>query len=243
MGELQRATGRMEDDAPRPAVRTRVAATGGERASLERAHHLPGPELPRAGARASRSRSDRAQHRPDRGRRAPQLVPAAARTPARRAWPGRCQRGPGSAPAHTSTVTRCGCTTACAARSGSGSPCSSPIRPACSTPSGWSSARSRCCARTRSAPVRTCVRGLSGTVVGFVVGGGAVDRDRHERDLALAPAAARDPVRRRRSRGDLLRRRAGGVHADAGVPVQHHPARPAGGSACCASRTWRSAAR
>ena len=49
------------------------------------------PELPRAGAELRRL-ADRAQHRPDRGRRAAQLAGPPARPPARRAWRGRCRR-------------------------------------------------------------------------------------------------------------------------------------------------------
>ena len=118
----------------------------------QRVHHLARPELPRPGA-GLRGLDDRPQHRSDGGGRAAQLAASGCSAASPRGWRGRCPRS-SSAPARTSTATRCGCTTACAAPSGSGSPCSSPTRPACSTPSGSCSARSRCCARTRSTPDR-----------------------------------------------------------------------------------------
>ena len=72
---------------------------------------------------------------------------------------------------------------------------------------------------------------------------GAARADRHQHDAAVAAAARRGPARRVRAGGDLLRRRPGRVHADAGDPLQHHPARRLAGRACCGSRTSRSAAR
>ena len=63
---------------------------------------------------------------------------------------------PSTGPGPTSTRARSGCTTACAAASPWAPRFWSPTCPACSTPSGSSSARSRCCARTRSAPARPC---------------------------------------------------------------------------------------
>ena len=48
--------------------------------------------------------------------------------------------------------------------------------------------------------------------------------DRHRPRAALVPAAARDSVRRVRAGGDLVRGRAGRLHADPRHPLQHPPA-------------------
>ena len=60
---------------------------------------------------------------------------------------------------------------------------------------------------------------------------------RHQHDAALVPAAARRPARRPRAGCDLLRGGAGRLHAGGPDSVQHPPARRAGRSAWCGSRT------
>ena len=72
---------------------------------------------------------------------------------------------------HTSTSGRCGCTTAFVRRRPWLSPFWWQPRSGCSTPSGWSSACSPSSAQRHSTPGQNAVRGLVGTVLGFVVGG------------------------------------------------------------------------
>ena len=129
-----------------------------------------------------------------------------------------------SAPPPTSIRIRCGCTTACAARSGSAWPCWSPISAGCSTPSGSCSAPCRCCGRTRSTPARTCYAGWSARSPASSSAPGCIELIGTNQTAAVVPAAGGDPLRRDRSGGHLVRRRPGRVHADAGDPVQHHRA-------------------
>ena len=98
------------------------------------------------------------------------------------------------------------------------------------------------------------LRGLLGTVAGFVVGGVLVVLIGTNTTAAVAAAPLRRPARRPRSRGDLVRRRPGRVHAHAADPLQHPGARGLGdragadrghragqrgqprGRACCSGR-------
>ena len=131
-----------------------VPARRRRRVTADRARHVARPELPRAGARASRSRrslrTSSSQPRPS-GEAGCRACSATSRRTSR----GRSRRR-GNARPRISIATRSGCTTACAARSAWPRPCSSPTCRACSTRSGSSSGRSPSCARTRSARARTC---------------------------------------------------------------------------------------
>ena len=116
-----RARARAIADAARPRSAPGATRRGARRRQLiSRAR----PELPRAGARAivvARSRRTSTSPRPPSGA----AGSTAARPPAAGVSPAPCPP-PRSAPARTSSCTRSGCTTACAAPSPSGSPCSSP---------------------------------------------------------------------------------------------------------------------
>ena len=138
------------------------------------------PELPRAGAELRR-RPDRGERRasPRRPRGAPGSTGCWAAS--RPGLAGTADGGPASGPAPRRAQLAVAAQQPARRGRARRSRSSSPTSAASSTASGSCSERSRCFARTRSAPGRTSLRALAGTAIGFVVGGALVyaDRNRH----------------------------------------------------------------
>ena len=155
-------------------------------------------------------------------------------------WPQR----PASAPAPTWSATRSGCTTACAARSGWASALLladlTGVQHAFWVVLGTLSVLRSNALNTGQNALRR--RGRHRGRLGRRRRAAAADRHGHAPLLwFLLPVAIL--LAGHRAGRDLVRRRAGRLHGDAGDPVQHRASRPVAHRAAAGSRTSRSAAR
>ena len=214
-GGARRRPGRARAGRHRPPLRRRRGLGGRRRVGAR-------PELPRPGAELRR-RPDRPQRRSRRGRGAAQLA-----RPAHGAAPGRARRAAGVGAGARRLAPRAALGLAAEQPARGGQP---RTRRARHQPDGRPArvlgrlrdargaahkrARDRAERRSRPARHRSGVRRRRR--------GRRRDRDGH--DAALGASAPCSPLRRPRPGGDLVRGGAGGVHAGASDPLQHHRAR------------------
>ena len=127
-------------------------------------------------------------------------------------------------PGPTSTRARSGCTTACAAASPSAPRCWSPTCPGVQH-SFWVVLGTLSVLRSNALSTgQTVLRGIAGTVVGIVVGGVLVTLVGTNEAVLWALLPVSILVAGPGPGGDLVRRRAGGVHPDPDDLLQHHRA-------------------